>query len=231
MGVFVSATKCMVYYQSMAHTLDPKRNSRNAGFTPLELVVSLAIIILISAQVIIGFSGIGQGVTLNRASQEIVGEIRKAQYASLAVTYANVPVSGIPTFIIPPAVGVRLDTANPQQIIRFADRGTIDPSKPDPDFPSPPDGTCTNTFPLCKDERIGTYTFPVGVKINKITDQNNVSYPIMHILFRTPEATLTITDNTGTAIPGITRADVELITGAGTKKTITVWITGEINVK
>lgn len=202
----------------------PRRN--RSGFTAIEMVVSLAIIVLIGSQVMISFSGLGQGVALNRAAREIVGEIRKAQYASLAVTYAHLPVGSVPAFVVPPAIGVRLDTTTPQQTLRFADRGneTCPPGCPTPDFPNPPDGTYSDSR-----ERIATYALPGAIKIRKITDQTSASYTIVHILFQTPEATLTFTKDDGTPIPG-NRLDIELTGGNGAKKTLTVHITGEINV-
>ena len=185
-----------------------------AGFTAIEMVVSLAIITLVSAQILVSFSGTGQGVTLNRALQELVGEIRKAQYAAIAVIYA--PTSGLPPS---PAVGIRISTAvSAPQVLRFIDRNDC--------------GGCVqnNKYDASQNEKIGEYALPSNITVNNITDQNNNSHNTAHFLFQVPEATLIIADGNGTPIP-TNHIIIELANKIGTKKTITVRITGEINVK
>lgn len=179
----------------------------SAGFTAIELVVSLAVIILVSAQVFVSFSGLGQGVTLNRAGQEFVGEIRKAQYASLAVSYAHAPAK----FTIPPAFGILIMKSS-GQTIRFADHNN--------------DGKYNG-----QSELISTYTLPNNIKIDKIIDQNNNEYDAVHILFQVPEATLIMNDGDGTEILNNNRIDIHLVNGAGQTKIVTAQITGQINVQ
>lgn len=190
----------------------------SSGFTTIELVVSLAIITLVSAQVLVSFSGLGQGVTLNRAIQELVGEIRKAQYAAIAVIYA--PTSGLPPS---PAVGIRISTvvgATPQ-VLRFIDRNDWPIGAPQPQ-----DNKYTGP-----QEKIGEYALPGKIRINRlIDDQDNDAYTTMHILFKVPEAEVTLAKDDGTPFPG-NRVDIELISTTGAKKTVTVRITGEINAK
>ena len=203
------------------HKIKTSGEQSTAGFSVIELVVSLAVIVLVSAQVFVSFSGLGQGTALNRAAQELIGEIRKAQYGSLAVTYANVPISGVPQYVIPPAIGIQLATGTVSpQIIRFADRNDC--------------GGCVqnNKYDASQGEQIGALTLPSGIKINRITGQNNtVSYAKVGILFRVPEATLTLwRDINGiiTIIPG-NHITIELVNAAGKTKTVTVRITGQIN--
>ena len=79
------------------------------GFTALEMVVVLAIFTAISAQVLVSFTGLNEGVALYRSTQELALNIRKAQNMSIAV-------SQLPGFILnppytsPPAIGVFLST-------------------------------------------------------------------------------------------------------------------------
>jgi len=189
-----------------------------SGFTSIELVVSLAIITLVSAQIFVSFSGLGGNAALNRAIQELTGEIRKAQYSAIAVIYA--PNSGLPPS---PAVGIRISTvvgAIPQ-VLRFIDRN---------------DSGCTpcvqnNKYDAVWNEKIGEYALPGNIKINRlIDDQGNDTYTTMHILFKVPEAEVALAKDDGTLFPG-NRVDIELAAANGTKKTITARITGQINAK
>lgn len=191
------------------------RGKNRSGFTAIELVVSLGIIMLVSAQIFVSFSGLGQGVTLNRAIQELVGEIRRVQYAAIAVIYA--PNSGLPPS---PAVGVRISTvvgATPQ-VLRFIDRNDC--------------ASCVqnNKYDAVWNEKIGEYALPSNIKINRLLDDQNNAYTTMHVLFKVPEAEVLLAKEDGTPFPG-NRVDIELISGNGTKKTITVRVTGEINAK
>ncbi len=186
-----------------------------AGFTAVEMVVSLAIIVLLSAQIIVSFSGAGQSAALNRAIQELTGEIRKAQYAAIAVIYA--PNSGLPPS---PAVGVLLSVGSAPQLIRFIDRND-----------QPPSFAANGRYDAGQSEKIREYTLPDNVKINRLTDDaGNGAYAAMHILFQVPEATVMLTKDDGAAFPG-SRVDIELSSPTGTKKIVTVSITGEINAK
>lgn len=188
-----------------------------AGFTAIEFVVSLAVIIVVSAQMLVSFSGLGQGATLNRAIQELVGEIRKAQYAALAVIYA--PVLGIPPS---PTVGIRISTVvdpTTPQVLRFIDRNDC------------ADCVQNNKYDASQNEKIGEYTLPGNIKINRlIDDQGNGTYTVIHVLFQVPEAIVLLSKEDGTLFPG-NRVDIELASATGAKKTITVRITGEINAK
>lgn len=188
-----------------------------AGFTAIELVVSLAIIVLVSAQILVSFSGIGQNAGLNRTVQELIGEIRKAQYSAIAVIYA--PNSGLPPS---PSVGMRISTvagATPQ-VLRFIDRN---------------DSACTpapcvqnNKYDAAQNEKIGEYALPANMKINRLLDDQGNTYNTIHILFQVPEAAVLLSKQNGTAFPG-NRLDIELASTSGLKKTITVRITGQIN--
>ena len=201
--------------ESMIGSKENYRKTRGstAGFSALEFIVSLSIIMLISAQILISFSSLGQNAALNEAAQELVGQIRKAQYTSLAVTYANVPIGGVPSYVFPPAVGIKFDMATPNQAILFADRNES--------------GYTQNYKYNDTGERISTYTLPANVKINTINGNTN---GVFHILFTTPEATVYLTDGVGALLTPQSRLDIELIGAKGAKKTITVQITGQVNV-
>ncbi|MBI4225177.1 MAG: type II secretion system protein [Candidatus Sungbacteria bacterium] len=189
------------------------KQQRMSGFTAIELVVSLAIIILVSAQIFVSFSGIGQGVTINRTVQEIIDEIRKAQYAAIAVIYA--PNFGLPPS---PSVGMRISTVvgPTPQVLRFIDRNDC--------------AGCVqnNTYDAAQNEKIGEYALPANMKINRLLDDQGNTYSTMHILFQVPEATVFLAKDDGTAFPG-NRVDIELASTSGVKKIITVRVTGQIN--
>lgn len=205
----------------LSSTIFALLGKNGAGFTVIEMLVTFAIITALSAQILVSFSGLGQGVALNRAGQELARMIRSAQYTSIAVAHARVPVAGIPTFLIPPAVGIRIDKATGQRTI-FAERD---------DHPAflifgNPDGKYTNS-----DEKIKTEELPDGITITRIIDQNGVdSYTAIHVLFFVPEAEVRITRDGGSPFPG-NRADIELVNSVGNKKTVRVHITGQISVR
>lgn len=194
-----------------------KASENKAGFTAIEFVVTLAIIMLIGGQVFISFSGLGQGVALNRAVQELVGEIRRAQYGALAVVYA--PQAGIPPS---PAVGLRISIGTTPSVLRFIDRN---------------DSACTpapcvqnGKYDSIQNEKIGEYLFPDNIRISRVLDDQGNSYTAAHILFEVPEASIQFTRDDGTAFPG-NRMDIELASPTGAHKTVTTRVTGQINAR
>lgn len=185
---------------------------KTAGFSLAEAVVVMAIIVAISAQVLISFTGLGETAAINRASQGIALSLRKAQNMALAVT----PIPGFT--VIPPAVGVRFDLVSPGEYLFFADRKDVVAQ----DFQYTPGAG--------DPERIATSTFERGVRINRLLDQNNTTYTVAHILFSNPESTIFLTRSDGTSIPGTTLS-VELINAIGKKKTIIVRTSGQIQIE
>lgn len=186
-----------------------KRPKFSAGFTTIEIVVILAIISVISTLVLVSFTGLNEGGAVNRSARELALALRRAQNMSLAVT--QVPTSaGLRNA---PAVGLKLDRNNPNSYFLFAD--LLQDGK----------------YSAADDAKIGAdEVFPRGIKINLITGGSGVSFPVAHIIFAAPEATVTLSDGSGTTIGNV--IEVEIITASGLqKKTVTARTSGQISIR
>lgn len=205
------------------HSKNPSRQTRSIrgteGFTMFEIVVMLGIVTAISTVVLFSFTGLNEGVALNRSVREIALAFRKAQNMSLAVT--SVETSLGPR--IPKAIGVRLSLTDPQRYFVFADLNT--------------DGK----WDIVNDAKIGNNyeTFLRGIKIVALECRNSSpppiytpcpSPPIIHIIFTSPEATLVITDTNGADAGDIVNIRFGKPTGSDTK-TVTVRTSGQISIK
>lgn len=183
------------------------------GYTMVEMVVILSIVTAVSSVVLFSFTGLSEGAALNRSARELALAIRQAQNMSLAVT--QISVGSPPVAQIPPAVGIRLNTGEPNIYFLFADLPNVD-----------------NKYSGESEKIPGTQiTFERRVKINRILDESGTSKPLVHIIFAAPEATEIITDSAGSATLG-EKVDIELVSPSGTlKRTITVRISGQVNIK
>jgi len=181
------------------------------GFTMIETVVVVAIITAISAQVLFGFTGFNEGAALNRSRRELALAIRRAQNMSLAVT--QIMVGDPPTALVPIAMGLRLAIADPSASFLFADL-------------TPRDNKYTGIGEkvLASDVR-----FERNVKINRILDESGILYPVVHILFSSPEAYLTFTDANGGALVA-NLITIELLTPSGQIKRVVVRANGQISM-
>lgn len=179
----------------------------------VEMVVILSIVTAISSVVLFSFSGLSEGAALNRSARELALAIRQAQNMSLAVT--QIDVGSPPTPQIPPAVGIRLNTAEPNIFFLFADLPSVD-----------------NKYTGASEKIPGTQTtFERRVKINRIIDESGASKPLAHIIFVAPEATLVLTDEAGAATLG-EKINIELSSPSGNlKKTVTVRVSGQVSIK
>jgi len=184
-----------------------------AGYTMVEMVVILAIITGISGIVLFSFTGLNEGASLNRSIRELALAIRRAQNMSLAVT--QLEVGSPPTSQIPPAVGVRLSTQDPERYFLFADLAPVD-----------------NRYTGVGEKIGNTETlFERRVKINRIRGDGGSPHTTVHILFTAPEANITFSDDAGAVIPG-EKIEIELISPSGDLvRTITVRLSGQISVK
>lgn len=179
----------------------------------VEMVVILAIVTAVSAVVLFSFTGLSEGTALSRSARELALAIRQAQNMSLAVTQIN--VGSPPTAQIPPAVGIRLNTAEPTIYFLFADLPIVD-----------------NRYSGDSEKILGTQiTFERRVKINRIVDEAGAPKALAHIIFAAPEASVFITDANGSSTLG-EKVDIELTAPSGNlKKTITIRSSGQISIK
>ncbi|MDZ4260256.1 MAG: type II secretion system protein, partial [Candidatus Sungbacteria bacterium] len=182
------------------------------GFSIIELVVSLAIISAISAQILISFSGAREASTLTRAAQEIGFNIRRAQNMSLSVT--GVPVKEeTGTYIrIPFSVGVRFSSS-----VNENDRYFFFTDK------APGDGIYNPA-----NERIEPdILLPGSIRIQSIVGEL-ISPKGVHVIFYTPEATLFLTNGLGGVIPNY--IDVVIVAPSGATRTIRARTSGQVTI-
>ena len=187
------------------------------GFTMFEIVVMLGIVTAISTVVLFSFTGLNEGVALNRSVREIALALRKAQNMSLAVT--SIETSLGPR--IPKAVGIRLSLTDPQRYFIFADLNT------DGKWNSADDAKIGNEYE----------TFLRGVKIVALECRNASPPPPytpcpspLHLIFTSPEATLVITDTNGADAGDIVNIRFGKPSGSDTK-TVTVRTSGQISIR
>ena len=179
---------------------------KRSGFTILEMIVSIAIITLISAQVLVSFSGLNEASTLNRAAQELAFNIRRAQNMSLAVAPVN--IGG--TLMIPQAVGIRISSQiSANSYFFFADQ----------------DKNGTYDDPVEQIEPI--IILPGSIRIASVTGEIPGN-PGVHIIFYTPEATLAVTDFIGARIPNF--IDITLQGTSGAIKIVRIRMSGQVSV-
>ena len=187
-------------------------HTERQGISIAEMVVTLAILTIISMMVLVNFSGIGSAAALERSAREMAAAIRAAQISAISVRY-------IPKFDeVPPAIGVYFNpSAFPNLYGTFADRAT------------------SYNFRFDTTELIETFSIDQKARINRLLI-DNVPVPAdgrRNIIFVSPEATMYIVDD-ATIPSGMSVGDVleiELIGVSGRTKSVIVRTTGQISVR
>jgi hypothetical protein len=183
----------------------------------VEMVVMMAIIVVISGMVLVGFTGLHEGSALNRAVRELALSIRGVQNTSLAVTQIDTRAGPK----IPAAVGIRLMQGSPAYTL-FADL-TRD-NKYD-----------TSVISDEPDARMGDdRMFEGGIKVSSLTYVDALNNPrqvsVAHIIFAAPEASVLVTDQDGAALGDTLVIELQGVSGT-LKKTVTVRTSGQISIK
>lgn len=185
-----------------------------SGITSIEMMISLAIITLVSAQVLVSFTGLNEGVALRRSAQELALAIRTAQHMALGARQ----LPGVPLNVI--AAGVRFSKATQSDATKyfiFADYS--------------PRNFIYDSGPPDEKIKASEVTFPRGVKIDSFSGCAliNPCPDIIHAVFVAPEATATLTDSSGNSVGN----RVEITLRAPTQQSIRVIVltTGQITIK
>lgn len=193
-----------------------KTNEPSPGFTMVEMVVILGIITLLSAAVLFSFSGLNEGGALNRAIRELALDLREAQNLSLSVRQIQIGSPAVSQ--IPDAVGIRF-VRNSISYFKFSDL-------------APRDQTYTGASEKVVDS---TRSFERNIKINDLTVFSGAcpagcSSEIVNVIFFSPEAAVTITNDYGTIIGD--RLDIKISApNVGQTKTLTLRSSGQITIK
>lgn len=190
----------------------------------LELVVSIAIMLFVGAQVLVRVRPLDNTVSLNRAAQELGYAIRRAQAMSLAVS--AVSIGGI--YRIPPSIGIVVSSASGDNghYLFFSDLYTNCLGGGIP----PPDKRYDNPCERIEPDII----FPRGITIKSINGMVGISLVTVspgYIIFKTPEATMSLT---GMICPVCMVSpdpmNIVLTSSSGETRTIRIRLSGQITI-
>ncbi len=194
----------------------PKDALSLTGFTMVEIVVMLAIIVLISAVLLANFPGFNESGALIRARQELALDFRRLQNYALAVS--NVRLEGGSIEYSPRIVGAHFDIAAPDSYILFVDRA----------------GGTLNRYDEGFDGVISRGRFQRGIKFSRLYVDGScgtAGYNVLDVVFKTPEAKMTISAD-GISPLGCSFVKVEMETpNLNLTRTVSVWITGYIGTE
>ncbi|MEK7541898.1 MAG: hypothetical protein AAB533_03560, partial [Patescibacteria group bacterium] len=190
---------------------------KTAGFTMVEVVVMMFIVTIISAVVLVSFTGLHEGAALNRSARELALALRMAQNMSFAVTQ----IETLAGPRIPPAVGIRF-VEGAETYFSFGDFNR------------------DNRYgeERAEDERdvriAADLVLEGGVSIKSVAHYDAFgtrrTVPLMHIVFAAPEAAVAITGGNGENLGD--RGEIELVTRSGTlTKTVSVRTSGQVSIK
>lgn len=153
----------------------PKRS--RAGFTMVEIVVILAIIVLVASLLLASFPNLSQRINLQRSSQQLALSFRKVQNMALGVRQVQTPGGKV----VPPIFGLYFNRATPNSYIIFADT-----------FPS---GVPNGRYDVGKDVVLETVSLDPGIGFASFTSDlggTNKLQDVLNVAFSVPEARVTI---------------------------------------
>jgi len=184
------------------------KESRRAGFTVIEAVVMSAIVAFLAGTVLVKFGGLNDSIALNRSAQELALALRQAQSYALGVL-----VTG---GAIPPQTGVKLSYATSDDARGYLIFSDFNGGTGNFFYDSPPDVALENG------------RFERNVRINSIRDIFGVEKPKVNVLFTSPEANVSLTDESGSSIGDL--LTIELISPSGHIKRVFVRTSGQIGI-
>lgn len=180
-----------------------------------ELMITISIMVIISALVLVNFSGFNRQVAVNRAAQEVSLTLRSAQARALAVQ------KFVPTGQFPQGYGVFFTKIANTSYILFAD---IDKN-----------GLYTS------DEKVEEIILPKpliisGVLAKEKTSPPGIAYRELHIVYYRPDPVIVMYGVDASGIPAnLGAGDVEIILGSSDGSTglrkVVAWTTGQVSVE
>lgn len=214
----------------MRQRRESRRSGNGAGFTALEMVIVLSIIVMISGVVLVSFPPLSERINIQRSSRGLGLTLRKTQAMALAgreVWDDNPP--GPPAFKTPPAFGVyfSVNSSCPgwssNSYFIFADVFPV--GNPDGKYDCIGQGGA-------KDIVVETIQLEPTVSFQKFTvdtgTPNQRDENTIHIAFSVPEGDTTIRDGN----PQPQAVEIYIIGANGVfKRSVVVLTTGLIHVK
>ena len=188
--------------------MEQLKKSLRDGMSVMEGLIVMAIVVSMSAQVLVSFTGLNDNASLQQAARDLALNLRTAQNMSIAV---SLPFGFVQT---PPITGIHITNQSGSYAL-FGDK-----SIPPNFIYNPPT------------ETIQTFKFERNIIINRViidsveapsTQQENIA-------FVSPEATLYIVnDATGSSLGD--KMVIELLARSGQIKKVIVRTTGQISIQ
>lgn len=180
-----------------------RRAVRMLGFSIIELIVAISILVIINAVIFASYPKFQQSISLRRTSQEIASTIYQAQTYALSVKEFQGQF---------PGYGVRFDKNLPDSFTLFAD---INGNK---------------SYDV-DSEKVEEFKIQTGDKISEICGVNeggeNCSLNITDIIFLRPNPIIILTDGSNF----FSNVKIKIKSIQGEEKTINIWLSGQISVK
>lgn len=189
------------------------KRSDQSGYSALELVVVMGIMVTISVVVLLGFGTLNDTVAVNRSARDLAVSLRRAQNMSLAVRGVTA-VGGE----VPPAVGIQLTKAGASYIV-FADRALSRDFK----------------YMSSSGELIEIIRFERNVIVADFLDASGSPFTpagnVLHIIYSSPEADPRMTDGDGIGGASLAKVEIVLRSPNGKEKKVIVRESGQISVQ
>lgn len=186
----------------------PFKSLTLTGFTLIELIVTMAVLLVITTISLAGYPEFNQRVALKKTVQEIALVIRQAQAYGLGVKEYE-PGSGVY-----PGYGVKFNLAEPAKFVLFADLND------DKVYSSVIDGL-TETFKIKSGDKIVELCGDGGSGLV-------CGFISIDIVYYRPSPVVDIKAN---ETQNLTNAEIKIKAPNGQEKKITVWQSGQISVQ
>lgn len=219
-------------------THNRKKRTPDAGFTLIELVVTITVFTLLSTLALANFRATDNSLVLQNVAHQVGITIRKAQISGIATQEFNSNFSK--------GYGVHFQMTTPKNFWLFADWndnkvfGCLTPCPPPPSPPPPPpvlgSNGCVTSFSEC----LQRYTMAKGYTIQALYGNGKSSSPgtslsRLDVTFIRPNPDALIMGTIGSPFTGtmsqFSDAEVVLKSASGDTKTVVVWKTGQISVE
>lgn len=194
------------------------KNKLNAGFTLIELMVSIGIMILVMALILVNYGKFDTGIILTNLAYDIGLSVRKAQ--SYGISVKGVTVGSVQNF--DSSYGIHFDKTKPKNYLIFVDTNSngVYNCVSDPSNCEKVEGfTLGGAYNI-----VGLYTLSGGVK-NPITTS-------VDITFKRPNPDATVHINSDSAIiTDPVEIDIASTEEPTSIKSIIVRSTGQISIQ
>ncbi len=205
---WIIAILCMGYFLLKSKQFGARAFRKMDGYTLIEMIIALAIVAFISAQMFVSFSSLNEASRLNRAANELAFNIRRAQNMALSISATKIGGA----VAIPRGVGIKVssDPSANTSYLFFADQNS--------------DGIFTSLT----EQMEPIVRLPDGIYISSVTGETLATRGV-HLIYYTPEATLAMTNVAGVPIPVF--VDIVLTGRSGAVRVVRIQTSGQVSVR